>query len=85
MVAEVSQRGQITIPKSVRLKYGLESGSEVNLVDLGGTIMIVPNETVQSVNRMHANFDMLREELIAANVGIDEMMAALKKVRAERE
>jgi len=84
MTAEITQRGQITIPKSVRQKYGLDIGAEVDLVDLNGTIMIVPKEATESVNRLHANFDRMREELVAANVGIDDMMAALKKVRAER-
>jgi AbrB family looped-hinge helix DNA binding protein len=56
-VAEVTLRGQITIPKSVRDKYGLTHGSEVDIVDIDGSIVIVPRETMDAVNRTHANFD----------------------------
>jgi AbrB family looped-hinge helix DNA binding protein len=81
MQAEVSQRGQVTIPKSVRDKYGLTHKSEVEVVDLDGSIMIVPLESAVAIDRMNANFDRVRDELIAADVTLDDMMAALQRIR----
>lgn len=52
MVATVSQRGQVTIPKTVSQKHGLAAGCGVDLLDLDGTIMVVPKETAESVDRM---------------------------------
>ena len=85
ILAEVTQRGQVTIPKRVRDKFGLTGGAEVEIIDLDGSIMIIPKDTVESVNRMHANFDRVREELIAADVTLDDMMAALRKIRESGE
>jgi AbrB family looped-hinge helix DNA binding protein len=85
MVAEVTQRGQVTIPKRMRDKHGLTQGTEVEIVDLDGSIMIVPRETVEAVNRMHANFDRMREKLVAANVTLEDMMDALRRVREASE
>ena len=84
MKTEVSQRGQVTIPKLVRDKYGLMHGSEIDIIDLEGSIMLVPRETSDAVNRMHENFDRIREELIAADVTLDDMMESLRRVREAR-
>jgi len=83
--AEITLRGQVTIPKSVREKYQLTHGSEVDVIDLNGSIMIVPRATMDAVNRMHENFDRMREELIAADVTLEDMMTALRKVRDASE
>ena len=81
MQAEISQRGQVTIPKEVRDKYGLAYKSGVDIVDMDGSILFVPRETAAAVDRMHSNFDRVRDELVAADVSLDDMMAALQRIR----
>ena len=83
--AEITQRGQVTIPKMVRDKSGLTHGVEVDVVDLDGSIMIVPRPTAESINRMHANFDGIRQDLVTANVSLEEMLIALREVRDASE
>jgi AbrB family looped-hinge helix DNA binding protein len=42
MVLTISNKGWVVIPAELRKKYSLEPGSEVNLVDYGGVLAIVP-------------------------------------------
>jgi AbrB family looped-hinge helix DNA binding protein len=85
VTAEVTQRGQVTIPKRIRDKHGLSQGTEVEILDLDGSIMLVPRDVTESVNRMHANFDRMRERLVAANITLEDMMDSLRKVRDASE
>ena len=43
--------------------------------------MIGALETAETINCMHANFDAMSEELIAADITIEEMINALRKIR----
>jgi len=40
--AIVNQRGMITIPKIIRKKNHINAGTEIAILDLGGTITLVP-------------------------------------------
>jgi AbrB family looped-hinge helix DNA binding protein len=42
MVLKISQKGWVVIPAELRKKYHLEPGDEVELVDYGGVIALVP-------------------------------------------
>ncbi len=41
---EIRQRGQVTIPKSVRVASGLDEGCSVTLIPLGDSILIAPQK-----------------------------------------
>jgi AbrB family looped-hinge helix DNA binding protein len=41
---EIRQRGQVTIPKSVRDASGLDEGCSVTLIPLGESILIAPQK-----------------------------------------
>lgn len=41
---EIRQRGQVTIPKSVRQASGLDEGCSVTLIPLGESILIAPQK-----------------------------------------
>ena len=38
----ISRKGWVVIPAALRRKYGLEPGTEVQIVDYGGVLAIVP-------------------------------------------
>ncbi len=38
----LSQKGWIVIPAALRLKYGLKPGAQLQVVDYGGVLAIVP-------------------------------------------
>lgn len=42
MTLRVSQKGWVVIPSELRKKYHLQPGAEVDLVDYGGVIALVP-------------------------------------------
>jgi len=42
MAIRVSQKGWVVIPAELRKKYHLEPGAEVDLIDYGGVIALVP-------------------------------------------
>ena len=42
MTTKLSEKGQIVIPVELRRKYNIEPGSRVELMDIGGEIVIIP-------------------------------------------
>ena len=42
MTAKLSEKGQIVIPVELRRKYNIDSGTEIELMDIGGEIVIIP-------------------------------------------
>lgn len=41
-VRKISSTGSLVIPAALRRKYGLEPGTEVQIVDYGGVLALVP-------------------------------------------
>lgn len=39
---KVSSRGQLSLPAEVRRRWGIESGGQVEIADLGESLLIVP-------------------------------------------
>ena len=42
MTTKISTKGQIVIPVELREKYNIKPGSSVELMDIGGEIVIIP-------------------------------------------
>ncbi len=42
VTVKVSSKGQIVLPKSIREKFGINAGDEVEILDFGSEIVIVP-------------------------------------------
>jgi AbrB family looped-hinge helix DNA binding protein len=42
MTTKVSEKGQIIIPVELRRKYEIAAGTELELMDIGGEIVIIP-------------------------------------------
>lgn len=42
MTLKLSSKGQVVIPSSIRKKYKIQAHSKLELVDLGGEIVLVP-------------------------------------------
>ena len=42
MNVRLSQKGWVVIPAAMRTKYGLKPGAQLQLVDYGGVLAIVP-------------------------------------------
>ena len=42
MTLKLSSKGQVVIPSSVRKKYNMRTNSKLELLDLGGELILVP-------------------------------------------
>jgi bifunctional DNA-binding transcriptional regulator/antitoxin component of YhaV-PrlF toxin-antitoxin module len=73
---QLRDRGTLTLPSAVRERYHYGPGDVFTLVDLEGTIVLVPKVPV--VPKLAAEIEGLRE---AAGVSVEEL---LQVARAER-
>ena len=53
-VVRVSQKGQVTIPKEFREKFGIETPSEVFVYEVQGRIIIEPVPSPDELHGIHA-------------------------------
>ena len=73
---ELAQRGQLTIPKSLRDRYALKEGQKMSVVDIGGVFLLSPRQL-----RVDASADALRDGLLAAGVTLEDMLTDLRRRR----
>lgn len=71
VTVKVSSKGQIVLPKSIREKFGIRPGDDVEVLDFGEEIVIVPVKK-----------DMKLRGLVKFEKSVKEI---LKETRAEEE
>ncbi len=66
--AKVSTKGWVVIPKDLREKYRIEKGTQVQVVDYGGVLALVPlpDDPVEALHGMLAEKPSLTADLLAA-------------------
>ena len=72
--AKLSKKGQVTIPKSIRKKLGLEPGKKISFDVIGKEVIIYPEieDPLQELKQ-------LREEIQFDEEEIEEMIESSKK------
>jgi AbrB family looped-hinge helix DNA binding protein len=73
---EIRQRGQVTIPKSVRDASGLDEGCSVTLIPLGESILIAPQRLGLDEARIK-----IQQIIRATGMSPDEVLAGLATER----
>ena len=73
---QISQRGVVTLPKSLRDTYQLRTGDVLTLIDLGGVFVLSPRRS--EVDRM-AN--QISQELNQSGEALESMLAVLREER----
>jgi len=63
MPVRISTKGQIVLPAELRKKYDIEAGKEVEILDFGGEIVIVP--VPETKGRGFVKFKRRLDEVIA--------------------
>ena len=76
LTARISQRGVLTLPKSLRESYKLKPGDVVTVIDLGGAIVISPRRS--EVDRMA---DEIGSALAERGESLESMLTALREER----
>jgi bifunctional DNA-binding transcriptional regulator/antitoxin component of YhaV-PrlF toxin-antitoxin module len=76
LTAQISQRGVLTLPKSLRDSYKLKSGDVVTVIDLGGAFVISPRRS--EVDRLA---DEIGSALAARGESLESMLTTLREER----
>jgi bifunctional DNA-binding transcriptional regulator/antitoxin component of YhaV-PrlF toxin-antitoxin module len=72
----MAQRGQVTIPKSLRDRHRWETGQQFTFIDLGGLVVMSPTES-----RIDSLANELRDGLLKEGASLEEMLDELRKLR----
>jgi AbrB family looped-hinge helix DNA binding protein len=64
--AKVSTKGWVVIPKDLRKKYGLEKGTQVQVVDYGDVLALIPlpDDPVEALHGMLEGGPSLTADLL---------------------
>ncbi len=73
---EIRQRGQVTIPKSIRDASGLDEGCSVTLIPLGESVLIAPQKLGLDEARRK-----IQQAIRATGISADEVLAGLTSER----
>ncbi len=77
MNVKLSQKGWVVIPASMREKYGLKPGANLQVVDYGGVLAIVPAFT----DAVKQGAGMLKGDDSLTQVVVEEHKRDLKRGR----
>jgi len=75
---QVRQRGSLTLPASMREKYGIRTGDSFQLVDLDGVFVLTPMTPM--VPELAREIDKIRQE---AGLSMEELLQGLREQRAQ--
>jgi AbrB family looped-hinge helix DNA binding protein len=75
----MAKRGVITIPKSLRDAYGLESGDALTLIDLGGVFVLSPRRS-----EIDTMADKVADQWTEDGETLASMLQALREERDRR-
>lgn len=75
----MAKRGVITIPKSLRDAYGLESGDALTLIDLGGVFVLSPRRS-----EIDTIADKIADQWTEDGETLASMLQALREERDRR-
>jgi AbrB family looped-hinge helix DNA binding protein len=73
---QVTQRGQVFLPKALRDQYNLRPGDTLTLLDLGGVFVLSPRRS-----EADALADKITAELAQEGETLESMLAALREAR----
>ncbi len=76
---QMSQRGVITIPKSLRESYGMQPGDTFTLLDLGGVFVLNPRRS-----EIDAVADKIAVQWAEDGESLETMLKALREERERR-
>lgn len=73
---QVRQRGTVTLPAKLRVKYRLEEGDALTVIDMDGVMLMAPKLSL--VPKLAAEIERLRKE---AGLTVEALTAGLEKQR----
>lgn len=80
-MVEVTSRGVITIPKSVRDNNEFCEGQKLVCIDLGGGVIVLSKRP----SRIDEMVDELRDSLLAKGATLESMLRQLREMREKED
>lgn len=76
VILTLGQRGVLTLPKSLRERYGLDTGDDLTLIDLDGVFILGPR-------RLQIDYlaERVSESLAGEDASLEDMLQALRRER----
>lgn len=75
---EIKSRGQLTIPKKIRMMSHLEEGQVVSIIPIGDSVLITPRRLELNEARRE-----IRRILRDSGVSLEELLEGLKEERED--
>ncbi len=79
-ILQMRKRGTITLPISLRKKYGLEEGDLLTMIDVGDGIFLSPRPSL--LPKLADQFESLRKKY---NVTLEELIKGVAEQRSQYE
>jgi bifunctional DNA-binding transcriptional regulator/antitoxin component of YhaV-PrlF toxin-antitoxin module len=76
ITAEIKSRGQLTIPKKIRVMSRLEEGQVVSIIPVGDSVIITPKKLELDEARRE-----IKKVLKAAGLSAEDLLVGLKEER----
>ena len=76
ITAEIKSRGQLTIPKKIRVMSGLEEGQIVSIIPVGDSVIIIPKRLELDEARRE-----IKKIMKAAGLSPKDLVAGLEEER----
>ena len=80
VTVELAQRGQVTIPKTLRDKHNWDAGQQFSIIDLDGVVVMSPK-----ISTVDALVNRLRDDLIQDGATLEDMLAELRRIREDKD
>ena len=77
MIVKVSSKGQIVLPAEIRKKYGMELGSELDIVEYAGALYLIPVGDEDPLDELHG--------MLAGTGYSSEQFLAERRAERDRE
>ncbi len=79
LTVELAQRGQVTIPKTLREEHKWDTGQQFAVLDLDGVVVMSPRES-----KVDALANRLRDDLLGEGATLDVMLTELRRLREDK-
>lgn len=76
LTTEIKSRGQLTIPKKIRVMGHLEEGQVVSIIPIGDSVIITPKRLELDEARRE-----IRKLLTASGLSVEDLLAGLPEAR----
>jgi AbrB family looped-hinge helix DNA binding protein len=76
LTTEIKSRGQVTIPKKIRVMGYLEEGQVVSIIPMGDSVIITPKKLELDEARRE-----IRKVLVASGLSAEDLIAGLSDER----